>query len=210
MVQSPLLEKARDGMQQGAVPSLALLRASCEPESAHLKVQCYRAVLELELRELGATPRVAVGSIKHMERLSFSDYSAKALARLRRTAPDLLPAVAEAGAEQAGEAGLSRDYAEELGNWKGFIAFYALRLCLAPLLESMLLIDRLQFLEESAGQSTTAAIPATRVPTDFLERLLCVFPAGIGGDTALLPIFEPSLSPRNFVLAARKQPRPQG
>jgi hypothetical protein len=68
---------------------------------------------------------------------------------------------------------------QELGNWKGFIAFYALRLCLAPLLESMLLVDRLQFLEEAGG-------------------------GGGGHDTALLPIFEPSLSPRNFVLTARR------
>ena len=68
---------------------------------------------------------------------------------------------------------------QELGNWKGFIAFYALRLCLAPLLESMLLVDRLQFLEEAGD-------------------------GGGGHDTALLPIFEPSLSPRNFVLTARR------
>ena len=43
----------------------------------------------------------------------------------------------------------------------------------------MLLVDRLQFLEEAGG-------------------------GGGGHDTALLPIFEPSLSPRNFVLAARR------
>jgi hypothetical protein len=101
------------------------------------QMQCYRAVLELELRGVGLGPRVAIGSIKHMEKLSFAEYAAKALARLRRTSPELLPAgIAGAGGERAG---LSRDYAEELGNWKGFIAFYALRLCLAPLLESAVL-----------------------------------------------------------------------
>ena len=184
-------------MVRGAVPTAAELRSSCDAEVGYLRAQCYRAVLELELRARGVPARTAVGSVKHMERLGFGAYAAKALARLERSG--VLPppdsgsaATLEAGlpweggasgaAEGAGglaqpgpqqaeqhqakeeeeqhqakwEAGkgkgkapvaapavpheLSRSYEPELGEWKRFIAFYALRLCLAPLLESIILI----------------------------------------------------------------------
>ncbi len=86
---------------------------------------------------------------------------------------------------------------QELANWKGFIAFYALRLCLAPLLESMILVDRLQFLAELGEQ--------TNEPCPVGSGGASVMPAKeTGRDCALLPIFDPSVSPRNFVLVARK------
>ena len=84
---SPLLTKAKDGsgMVRGAVPTAAELRGSCDAEVGYLRAQCYRAVLELELRARGVPARTAVGSVKHMERLGFGAYAAKALARLERS-----------------------------------------------------------------------------------------------------------------------------
>ena len=243
---SPLQTQAKDGsgMVRGAVPTVAELRRSCDAEVGYLRAQCYRAVLELELRTRGVPARTAVGSVKHMERLGFGAYAAKALARLERSGvlppPDSgsaatleagLPweggpsgaakgaaGLAQPGPQQeqhqakeeeeerqhtakAGEGKgkgkgkgkgqapavpheLSRSYEPELGEWKRFIAFYALRLCLAPLLESVILIDRLQFLQEAA-----------KLCSDSEQ------------ETALLPIFEPALSPRNFVLVARRRPK---
>ena len=90
--------------------------------------------------------------------------------------------------------------AQELANWKEFIAFYALRLCLAPLLESIILVDRLQFLVEQDRDT-----PAARADTESRDAERADTETGTGRqDCALLPIFDPSVSPRNFVLVARK------
>lgn len=99
---SALLAKTMDGMYAGKdMPSLASLRESCPADTAYLQHQCYRAVLEVELRQLGVPPRVAVGSVKRMERLSFEEYARKAVQKLQKA--KLL--------EKHGQFGLSRDYA---------------------------------------------------------------------------------------------------
>jgi hypothetical protein len=105
---SPLLAKTMDGMPAGAVPGLAALRGSCEAHTGYLKNQCYRAVLELELRATGVAPRVAVGSVKRMERLSFEEYATKALQRLRKA--KVLPPSTQQPPPQEPQP-LSRDYA---------------------------------------------------------------------------------------------------
>ena len=98
---STLLAKTMDGMHAGKeMPSLAALRDSCAADTRYLQHQCYRAVLELELRHLGVRPRVAVGSVKRMERLSFAEYAQKAVQKLQRAKV----------LQDNGEFVLSRDY----------------------------------------------------------------------------------------------------
>ena len=179
--------------------------------SGYLQVQCYRAVLELELEARGAGRLTAVGSVSNsapghglaamlrvyfsltlvfrfvVARLSFPEYAAKALKRMDRRAQrrpaapgdgsraDVFPVVPGEGgcaAASPGASELARDYAAELGQWRvgriatrglqscitsdrstsafanpappqEFVAFYCLRLCLAPLFESLLTLDRL-------------------------------------------------------------------
>ncbi len=83
--QSALLAKTMDGMYAGKdMPSLVALRESCTADTAYLRHQCYRSVLEVELRHLGVSPRVAVGSVKRMERLSFGEYAQKAVQKLQK------------------------------------------------------------------------------------------------------------------------------
>ncbi|KAK2140760.1 hypothetical protein LSH36_1255g00023 [Paralvinella palmiformis] len=61
-----------------------------------------------------------------------------------------------------------------LKQWNHVVAFYTLRLSLAPLVEMVLLLDRALYLAEN------------------------------GIRCKVLPVFDPKLSPRNFVLLARK------
>ena len=61
------------------------------------------------------------------------------------------------------------------GQWWRVVAFYTLRLLFGPLLETVLLLDRGLYLLEQ------------------------------GLDSLLVPIFDPRLSPRNFVLLSHKK-----
>ncbi|XP_061190946.1 methyltransferase-like protein 25B [Saccostrea echinata] len=63
---------------------------------------------------------------------------------------------------------------ERLKEWRQVVAFYTLRLSLSPVVESLLLLDRQMYLYEQ-GISSLA-----------------------------LPVFDPKISPRNFVLLAKK------
>ncbi|XP_060572310.1 methyltransferase-like protein 25B [Ruditapes philippinarum] len=58
--------------------------------------------------------------------------------------------------------------------WKDVVAFYTIRLALAPVVETLVLLDRMMFLFEK------------------------------GHVSALVPVFDPELSPRNFVLLSWK------
>ncbi|KAL4228269.1 Ribosomal RNA adenine dimethylase domain-containing protein 1 [Mactra antiquata] len=58
--------------------------------------------------------------------------------------------------------------------WKDVVAFYTIRLALAPVIETLLLLDRMIFLYEK------------------------------GHSSSLIPVFDPELSPRNFVLLSWK------
>ncbi|XP_045156232.2 methyltransferase-like protein 25B [Mercenaria mercenaria] len=58
--------------------------------------------------------------------------------------------------------------------WKDVVAFYTIRLALAPVVETLVLLDRMMFLYEK------------------------------GYTSALVPVFDPGLSPRNFVLLSWK------
>ncbi|BFZ02441.1 hypothetical protein BsWGS_05480 [Bradybaena similaris] len=68
------------------------------------------------------------------------------------------------------------DYCENLTkDWKRVVGFYTLRLCLAPAVETLILLDRALFLLEN------------------------------GLHCAVVPIFDPTISPRNFALLATKR-----
>ncbi len=72
-----------------------------------------------------------------------------------------------------------------LALWQDFVGpFWSLRAVLAPVLESYILLDRLLYLEEHTqnNSSTTGQITAE-----------------------LVPLFEPSVSPRNMVIIACRQ-----
>ena len=120
----------------------------------------------------GFPQAISVGSVKHVDRKSFAQYAEAARRRLGLVSTDSVRdgAIDAPSAEQE----------QMLGQWREYLCFYILRLCLAPVLESLLLIDRLLFLnEQHEGEG--------------------------GGDTALLPLFDPWISPRNFVLIGRRR-----
>jgi hypothetical protein len=69
-----------------------------------------------------------------------------------------------------------RVLADALAAWHYPALYYALRLAMAPAIESLLLLDRLLFLREQPGVAAAA-----------------------------IPLFDPRVSPRNFVLAAYRR-----
>ena len=78
---------------------------------------------------------------------------------------------------EAEEAEVGSELAPLLGQWRRVVVFFALRALLAPLWEALLLLDRLLFLGER------------------------------GHLAALVPIFDPALSPRNYaVVGVRRLP----
>lgn len=62
-----------------------------------------------------------------------------------------------------------------LDNWRCVVAYYVLRLLLAPLWEELILLDRLLYLRE------------------------------LGYPSALVPVFDPLISPRNYAVVAVKK-----
>ena len=82
------------------------------------------------------------------------------------------------------------------------VAFFSLTLLLAPLVETLILLDRLLYLRErggcrdGGGGEGTAALPGP-VPT---------LPLPVGFQCALVPLFDPRFSPRNLVLVAARTP----
>lgn len=83
------------------------------------------------------------------------------------------------------------------------VAFCSLVLLLAPLVETLILLDRLLFLREQgqcggAGEGGWAAQTPPRQPHP------ATLPAGF--QCALVPLFNPRFSPRNLVLVAARTP----
>ena len=80
------------------------------------------------------------------------------------------------------------------------VAFFSLSLLLAPLVETLILLDRLLYLREQGGcrggGEGAAAVP---VPVPTLPLLA-------GFQCALVPLFDPRFSPRNLVLVAARTP----
>uniref|UniRef100_A0A6M2CSK3 Putative rrna adenine n-6-methyltransferase ovary overexpressed n=1 Tax=Rhipicephalus microplus TaxID=6941 RepID=A0A6M2CSK3_RHIMP len=127
-----------------------------------LKIHCYRALLErLIVNRYEDQKHCGLGSVKHAANLTFSQYARKALEKFPLPLPDEdleLP-----------------DLELAMNEWQHVVVFYSLRLLLAPVIESLLLVDRMLYLWDRC-------IPS-----------------------CLLPLFDPCLSPRNLVLLAFKE-----
>ncbi|XP_076802452.1 methyltransferase-like protein 25B isoform X2 [Clavelina lepadiformis] len=133
-----------------------------EEDPSSLKGQCYRAMLEVLIRRSHPELiRTGVKTIKNCHRLSFLEYSKKAFKKLGLSCPD------EATIE-------SNEMTEMLQMWPNVVKLFMISLVLAPVVESIILLDRVLYLKEN------------------------------GYESELLSIFEPLLSPRCFAVVASK------
>lgn len=130
-------------------------------EQDKLKVHCYRALIEklLVARDPGLR-HIGLNTVKNAHQISFAQYAQTATKKLA------VPLTEEDLNDPALDA--------SLGRWWEVVVFYSLRLSLAPVIETAILLDRSLFLYEN------------------------------GLDNLLFPIFDPILSPRNHVLMAIK------
>ncbi|XP_077430899.1 methyltransferase-like protein 25B [Vanacampus margaritifer] len=131
-------------------------------ESALLRTHCYRAALEVFITDSRPDLRRAgIQTVKKAHLLTFNEYARLGLARLGL--PPSLPL--EEGRLEAMLAQQGR-----------VVVFFSLALLLAPVVETMVLLDRIIYLQEN------------------------------GVHSQLIPLFDPNFSPRNFVLVAQKTP----
>nr|XP_032831751.1 protein RRNAD1 [Petromyzon marinus] len=129
--------------------------------AAALRIHAHRAALEILIRDRRRDmARAPVRPIKHAHRLEFSEYAALGLARL---------GLAPLGA------GDGERVRAALGQRGRTLAFFTLALALAPLVETLVLLDRALYLHEQ------------------------------GFESFLVPLFDPTLSPRNCVLVSLKR-----
>ena len=147
----------------------------------YLKVHSYRAALEkIIVNHSPDRKRLGLRSVKYSENLKFAEYCVKAVQNLGITVhcDDLQLIHIE----------------NDLQKWKFVVIFYTLRLLLAPLVESVLLYDRMLFLMENGNKLINV----------FTHSLYCRF-----SDCAVTvnAIFDPKLSPRNHVTTSMKTSR---
>ncbi|CAH2327093.1 RRNAD1 isoform X1 [Pelobates cultripes] len=129
-------------------------------DSSILRTHCYRAVLETVIRSVDPTmKRAGVQTIKKAHELKFKEY---AMLGLRRVGLDPNTPVCE---ELVGNM---------LAQQQNVVAFFSLALLLAPLVETLILLDRMIFMHQE------------------------------GFHCDLIPLFKPRFSPRNLVLVATK------
>ncbi|XP_055781839.1 protein RRNAD1 [Salvelinus fontinalis] len=150
--------KAREGACHAIEDYMHRLRE----ESGLLRMHCYRATLETVIRE--AKPelrRPGVQAIKKAHLLPFTEYARLGLPRVGLP-PDLPldTCRVEAMLRQEGRV----------------VVYFSLALLLAPVVETLVLLDRMLYLQEKGIKSQ------------------------------LVPLFDPAFSPRNLVLMALKQP----
>ncbi|KAG9345297.1 hypothetical protein JZ751_009843 [Albula glossodonta] len=152
----PLSYKAREGACHAMEDYLQRLRE----ESELLRVHCYRAALETVIR--GARPelcRAGVQTIRKAHLLPFHEYARLGLPRVG------LPA----------DLPLDHTRIDAMLQQQGrVVVYFSLALLLAPVVETLVLLDRMLFLQENGLQCQ------------------------------LVPLFEPAFSPRNLVLVAVK------
>ncbi|XP_009462740.1 PREDICTED: protein RRNAD1 [Nipponia nippon] len=149
--------------REGACHALEEYVRRLDGASGSLRAHCYRAVLETLIR--AADPgkkRPGVQTVKKAHALSFPQYARLGLPRV-----GLDPAAVPLDSE-AVEAMLEQQHK--------VVAFFSLTLLLAPLVETLILLDRLLYLRER------------------------------GFHCALVPLFDPRFSPRNLVLVAARTP----
>lgn len=151
--------KAREGACHALEDYIQRLRE----ESGLLRTHCYRAVLETIIR--GARPelrRAGIQTIKKAHQLPFHEYASLGLPRV--SLPADLP--------------LDTGRVEAMLKLQGrVVVYFSLALLLAPVVETLVLLDRMIFLQEQ------------------------------GMECQLVPLFDPMFSPRNLVLVALKPKR---
>lgn len=131
-----------------------------------LKVHCYRAVLEwLIVRRFPDKRHEGIRSVKRAAEMDFWQYARIALEKR----PDLQPAL-----EGITESDCVATIDGLLAQWCRVVGFYCLRTMLAPLIESVILSDRLMYVSE------------------------------FGYSATLIPLFDAKVSPRNMTLIAYK------
>jgi hypothetical protein len=129
-----------------------------------LQIHSYRAAIEtIIIKHWPELKLAGLASVKYTTDLSFKEYCTKALTGLKIKIDDV-------DIESDGVARL-------LANWKRVIIFHTLRLMLAPLVETILLHDRLLYLKEQ--------LPA--------------------GHCEIEALFDATLSPRNHLITAWKR-----
>ncbi|XP_077776727.1 methyltransferase-like protein 25B isoform X2 [Podarcis muralis] len=149
--------------REGACHALEDYAQRLKGQSAALRTHCFRAALETVIRAADpAKKRLGVQTIAKAHQLTFGEY---ARLGLERVGLDPHAARLEPGPLQ-----------ELLAQEGKVVAFFSLALLLAPLVETLLLLDRMIFLQEE------------------------------GFHCQLLPLFDPAFSPRNLVLVAAKTP----
>lgn len=149
-------------LREGACHALDEYAQRLRDAGPGLRTHCYRAALETAIR--CARPelrRPGVQGIPRAHELKIEEYIRRGL-QLVGLDPQLPLHPAALRAHQAQE--------------NRVVAFFSLALLLAPLVEALILLDRLLYLQEQ------------------------------GFHAELLPLFSPKLSPRNLVLVATKRP----
>ncbi|KAJ6633086.1 Methyltransferase-like protein 25B [Pseudolycoriella hygida] len=127
----------------------------------HLMVHSYRAALEkIICKHWPELKRSGLRSIKYYAELTFFDYCLKATSHLNIDIP-----VSDV---------FSSSVQNDLKHWKNVVIFYTLRLLFAPLVESVILYD----------------------------RMLCVLERNFS--VQLEAIFDPFISSRNLIMTAKK------
>jgi len=132
-----------------------------------LKVHCYRALLEKLLRGRNENLRHCIlKSVARAHEMSFSAYVNKATSNL----------VLNGSLSCFTEEELSGpNISAQLQQWWEVVTFYTLRLAMAPVIETVILLDRSLFLYEKSR------------------------------DSIIIPLFDPVMSPRNQVIVAVKR-----
>uniref|UniRef100_A0A3Q3VWL8 Methyltransferase domain-containing protein n=1 Tax=Mola mola TaxID=94237 RepID=A0A3Q3VWL8_MOLML len=148
--------KAREGACHAVEDYMQRLRE----ESELLRTHCYRAMLEAFIRETRPDLcRAGIQTIKKAHLLPFTEYARLGLARIGLPQLPLDPERVEAMLKQQSRV----------------VVYFSLSLLLAPVVETLVLLDRMIYLQENG---------------ELLQTLV--------------PLFNPNLSPRNFVLVAHK------
>ncbi|XP_058503529.1 protein RRNAD1 isoform X1 [Solea solea] len=148
--------KAREGACHAVEDYVRRLRE----ESELLRTHCYRAMLETFIRDTRPELRRAgIQTIKKAHMLPFTEYARLGLARVGLPPDmDLDPERVETMLKQQVRV----------------VVYFSLTLLLAPVVETLVLLDRIIYLQEN------------------------------GLDSRLVALFDPDFSPRNFVLVALK------
>ncbi|KAK6760175.1 hypothetical protein RB195_021608 [Necator americanus] len=144
-----------------------------KPHSAY-RLQCYRAVLEWLIvnsqQEQLCRQResLVVHSVTSKNGMSFVEYMRSALVKY----PDIAKVLEEQTRYDEKSELLINSVEKE---WRHLLVVHCLRLLFAPIIEQIMIRDRVQYLEE------------------------------FGHSVAVVPLFDPRISPRNFALIAMKK-----